>query len=101
MLENLNLNSGTIYLYILGVVFMGVVVFEIITGSTPNPYALGYISIATGLALHSTGVQQGVETTNNTVGKTAIAQYPLTTEGIATAAATKQVAENEKASVPR
>ena len=42
-----------------------------------NQVATGYIGLVIGYAINSHGVTQGVNTTNDTVSKTAIAQAPL------------------------
>jgi hypothetical protein len=82
MLNFFNQYGGQIYLYLLGIIFAGVIAYQIIKGIAPNPYALGYLAVGVSLASHSSGVQQGVAQTNDTVNKTAVAQFPLTPAGI-------------------
>jgi hypothetical protein len=89
MIQSVTQYGGLIFLYILGTVCVGLFAFEILQGQQPSGYVLGYIGLVTIQISHSSGVNQGVQNTNDTVSKTANAQYQLTPEGREEAAVAK------------
>jgi len=70
-------NGSELFLYFIGVTFSGVIAWQIFTGVIPSALAIGYLAGVIAYAVNSHGVKQGVDTTNSTVAKTAIAQQPL------------------------
>jgi hypothetical protein len=83
MIDLANKYGGTIVLYVVYILFAGVLAYEAVTGQNLNSYLLAYIGAVSLQATYSGGVTHGVVSTNDTVNKTAIAQYPLTPAGIA------------------
>ena len=83
-LVNFSKSSAIIFLYGIGFLFALVIAYQIVinVNGSPNSLAVGIVNIIIGYVINSVGVQHGVSVTNDTVAKTAIAQYPLTPEGI-------------------
>lgn len=79
--------GAAVFLYTLGFLFAIVVAVEMIYGQPTNTIATGYIGLVVGYAINSHGISQGVNQTNDTVTKVAVAQLPLTQETEAKAAA--------------
>lgn len=96
MIQNAIQNYGaSAYLYLIGLLFAGVIAFEMLTGQPVNQLATGYIGLVIGYAINSHGITQGVNTTNDTVAKTAIAQQPLIAlQEKRTAASEAEIASN-------
>lgn len=69
--------GAAVYLYMLGFLFAVVVAVEMIYNLPTNTIATGYIGLVVGYAINSHGISQGVNQTNDTVAKTAVAQEPL------------------------
>lgn len=66
--------SAQLFLYIIGIVFACVIAIEVVQGiATPNPIATGYVALVVGYAINSHGFQQGVNNTNDTTKKVAVA----------------------------
>lgn len=76
---------ATLFLYTVALVFTVVVGYQLVfqPQSPPSIIATSYITLIIGYAVNAIGVQHGVSSTNDTVEKVALAQYPLTPEGIA------------------
>lgn len=83
-LQNFSKSGAIVFLYGVGFIFAAVIAYQIVSNiSPPNALAVGIVNIIIGYVINSVGVQHGVSVTNDTVAKTAIAQYPLTPDGIA------------------
>ena len=77
------LNPASTFLYGVGGIFAGVLAYQSVVGHPLDVVAVGVLTSIVGFVIHSNGNQQGTDNANSTVAKTAIAQYPLTPEGIA------------------
>jgi len=65
--------GAAVFLYMIGFLFAVVIAVQMVTGQTTNTIATGYIGLVIGYAINAHGVSQGVNTTNDTVAKTAAA----------------------------
>ena len=78
-ITNLSKSAALIFLYIIGLTFTFVVAYQMIYNLPLNPFALGIVGALAGNLQGSVSTQHGVNVTNDTVAKTASAQYPLGT----------------------
>jgi hypothetical protein len=85
-----SVNLASTFLYGVGGVFTGVLAYQTITGRPLDIAIFGVVTGIVGFVTHANGNQQGTNNANNTVAKTAIAQFPLTQEGIDVAATQAQ-----------
>lgn len=76
-LDKLRMVTSSIFLYLIALIFALVLAIQSLKGQTPSVVSIGFVTTILGYAINSQGVQHGVTSTNDTVAKTAIAQYPL------------------------
>lgn len=85
-----SINPASTFLYGVGGIFAGVLAYQSVVGHPLDVVAVGVLTSIVGFVIHSNGNQQGTDNANNTVAKTAIAQFPLTPAGIEADAALQQ-----------
>ena len=88
-------NSALTFLYIAGMGFTATLIYQVVTRQPIDSTILGLLYGIIAFAINSNGVKSGVDHTNETVQKVALAQYPLTPDGIATAEAKKLAGEQK------
>jgi hypothetical protein len=93
-LQDVKSNTATIFLYLVGAGFAVIVGYEIITRQPIDAIALSFVYGSLTFAVNAAGVKTGVDHTNETVNKAALAQFPLTPAGI-----TAQAVEDAKTPV--
>ena len=86
-------SPSSIFIYGLGLIFAGVIAFQLINGHDPSTIAVGFVTTVVGQAIMAKGTQHGVDVTNDTVSKVAVAQGPANAENARRSAAE---AENAK-----
>ena len=78
-------NTALVFLYIIGTGFAGALIYQTVIGQPLNNTIVGLLYGIIAFAINSNGVKSGVDHTNETVNKVALAQYPITPDGIAAA----------------
>jgi ABC-type uncharacterized transport system permease subunit len=82
MLQSIKNSSASVFLYLVGAGFGGIVGFQIITKTPVDAIALSFLYGTVTYAVNSMGVKNGVDHTNSTVEHVAQVQYPMTPAGI-------------------
>jgi hypothetical protein len=82
LLQSAKTSFASIFLYLIGAGFAFLVGYEIFTKQPVDAIALSFVYGALTFAVNSAGTKSGVDHTNETVSKVAVAQYPMTPNGI-------------------